>query len=422
MRKKIITGVLALFLVGAMIPATALADDIDDTQQAIDDIEDKQAQNADDQQAVQEQKDEVDAQIVQIQDELKELNTEIDAKQGEVDAKQKEVDAKQEEINLKKKEIEDQKAAIGDREDGIASRLRIMYKNGSVGFFDILLNSRDLSEFLSNLSMVQRIYESDQNTLAELQKEYEALQKKLNELEDAKDELTAVQGALQEEQSALETKQGEAEALEGKLQEKAGELQAKLEEFQAQADALAAELAAQQALYEEQLAAQRAAQQAAAEPVPVDEDGDGVVDYYEEPDPNVVTGSVSFIWPTQGIITSRFGGRDQIAGISIDTTYHGALDIANAQGTPIYAACGGVVTATMDYSPWGNYITIYHGDGFSTAYWHLMDGGIAVAEGQYVEQGQLIGYMGMTGYATGPHLHFEVRVDGVAVDPELYLP
>lgn len=421
MKKKIMTGILALLMVVALIPATVLADDPEDTKQTIDDIKDQQAQNADDQQAVQEEKAEVDAQIAEIQGELEVLNEEIGAKEVEVGEKQKEVDAKQKEIDAKKKEIADQKSAIDDREDGIASRLRTMYKNGSVGFFDILLHSGDLSEFLSNLSMVQKIYESDQNTLAKLQEEYDSLQEKLKELENAKDELSAVQGALEQEQYALEVQQDEAAALEGELQEKAGELAAKLEEFQAQADALAAELAAQQALYEEQLAAQRAAAQN-AEPVGVDEDGDGVIDYYEDPEPNYVTGNISFIWPTQGIITSHFGGRDQIDGIPIDTTYHGALDIANAQGTPIYAACSGVVTATMDYSPWGNYITIYHGEGFSTAYWHLMDGGIAVAEGQYVEQGQLIGYMGMTGYATGPHLHFEVRIDGVAVDPEAYLP
>ena len=121
---------------------------------------------------------------------------------------------------------------------------------------------------------------------------------------------------------------------------------------------------------------------------------------------------VSFINPTSGIISSRFGSR---WGSS-----HTGLDIAGSTGTSIYAAAGGTVVYT-NYSnaSYGNCIKISHGSGVETLYAHL--NAIYVEEGQSVSQGTLIGAMGSTGNSTGPHLHFEVRYNGSALNPENYV-
>jgi murein DD-endopeptidase MepM/ murein hydrolase activator NlpD len=116
------------------------------------------------------------------------------------------------------------------------------------------------------------------------------------------------------------------------------------------------------------------------------------------------------IWPTRGTITSNFGRRWG--------RLHKGIDIANRKGTPIYAADSGVVTFSGRSGGYGNLVKISHG-GLLTYYGHLSSRSVSV--GQNVKRGQLIGYMGSTGNSTGSHLHFEVRVNGTAVNPRRYL-
>jgi murein DD-endopeptidase MepM/ murein hydrolase activator NlpD len=113
-----------------------------------------------------------------------------------------------------------------------------------------------------------------------------------------------------------------------------------------------------------------------------------------------------FVWPTQGIITTYFW------------QYHPGIDIANFTGTPELAAASGKVT-WAGWGSYGIYVEIDHGNGFTTVYGHMSR--VLVGQGQLVRQGQLIGLMGATGRATGPHLHFEIRYHGVAQNPLAYL-
>ena len=119
------------------------------------------------------------------------------------------------------------------------------------------------------------------------------------------------------------------------------------------------------------------------------------------------------IWPTQGYVSSpyglRFGG----------TEFHPGIDIAAEMGTPIVAAADGVVTAAGWNGGYGNMVDIDHGDGIVTRYGHAS--ALAVSVGQQVRRGEIIAYVGSTGRSTGPHLHYEVRVDGQPVNPAGYL-
>ena len=117
-------------------------------------------------------------------------------------------------------------------------------------------------------------------------------------------------------------------------------------------------------------------------------------------------------WPTKGRITSRFGRRWG--------RLHKGIDIANSKGTPIYAADSGTVTFAGRQGGYGRMVKISHGGGLTTLYAHMSS--IKVKSGQKVSKGQVIGYMGSTGNSTGPHLHFEVRVNDNPKNPLKYLP
>jgi murein DD-endopeptidase MepM/ murein hydrolase activator NlpD len=123
------------------------------------------------------------------------------------------------------------------------------------------------------------------------------------------------------------------------------------------------------------------------------------------------------LWPVEGSITSSFGERvDPFNG---EGAFHSGLDISVPYGTPVHAPADGVVTYADIMSGYGNLIELDHGHGLSTRYGHLS--GFAIASGQHVRRGQVIGYVGATGRTTGAHLHYEVRVQNVPVNPHKYL-
>jgi murein DD-endopeptidase MepM/ murein hydrolase activator NlpD len=122
-------------------------------------------------------------------------------------------------------------------------------------------------------------------------------------------------------------------------------------------------------------------------------------------------------WPVSGTITSPFGYRQNPFGGAPD--FHPGLDIAAPMGTTVTAAASGTVISAGWYGGYGNYILIDDGGGMATGYGHLSQ--IFVSNGQQVQKGQAIGAVGSTGRSTGPHLHFEVRINGKPTDPAAYL-
>lgn len=120
------------------------------------------------------------------------------------------------------------------------------------------------------------------------------------------------------------------------------------------------------------------------------------------------------LWPTKGgTISSPYGGRTGPIGGGYD--WHPGVDIAVEFGEPVYASAMGTVEVAGWNGGYGRYVRIDHGNGYETAYGHMS--GIAVAPGQSVRKGEIIGFVGSSGYSTGPHVHFEVFVDGQNVDP-----
>lgn len=123
------------------------------------------------------------------------------------------------------------------------------------------------------------------------------------------------------------------------------------------------------------------------------------------------------IWPVEGFVSSSFGGRASPFGGRSE--FHKGLDINNRTGTPIIAPARGTVSLAASDGAYGNSVEIDHGSGIVTKYAHMQR--FAVKSGQWVKRGDVIGYIGMTGRTTGPHLHYEVRLHGVPVNPMRYI-
>ena len=333
------------------------------------------------QKAAEAEKGEIVNELEQYNTKIVSLNTEITNAQSEIDKKQAEID----ELNGK---IDEMQAKIDDRKSGMSKRLRTMYKNGSVGFIDIILDSRNFSELLSNLSMLQKIYKSDRSTLNSLEK----ISKELNH---TKKELSAAQQAMASSQSELKDKKGELDKVSAQLEAKAAKIDENLAIFNQQAESLSSQIAAE-------LAAQQ--QQAAVN------NGGGSAGGSSSGGSS--SGGASYVG------TAEFGNR---VGLEQYGTFHGAIDLACPMNTPVVASDSGrVMNLTGWYQQgygWGVFID--HGNGIVTAYGH--NSALVVSPGQYVQKGQIIAYSGMTGWATGPHVHFEVRENGILVNPRKYV-
>jgi murein DD-endopeptidase MepM/ murein hydrolase activator NlpD len=130
-----------------------------------------------------------------------------------------------------------------------------------------------------------------------------------------------------------------------------------------------------------------------------------------------VLASMPSIWPAVGFISSSFGRR--VSPLGQHSEFHKGLDISNRVGTPVVAPAEGTVSLTAMDGAYGNSIEIKHGNGITTKYAHLQRW--VVQPGQWIKRGQVIGYVGMSGRTTGPHLHYEVHLHGVAVNPMRYI-
>ncbi|MDR7435531.1 MAG: peptidoglycan DD-metalloendopeptidase family protein [Armatimonadota bacterium] len=261
----------------------------------------------------------------------------------------------------------------------LGMRLRQIYQWGRVGYLDLLLGSRDFGEFVTHYTYLGLIVRRDGELIQDLVEETQRWRELRAQLASQQEELQGLISQVQREQRALE------QEAERKRQ-------------------LLAEIAQKRALYEQ-----------------VVEDLERESKELEELIRQIQAGSRRFgvisrgalLWPLEGEITSGFGVRRH--PIFRIAKMHTGVDIASTWGTPVPAAGDGEVIYAGWFGGYGKIVVIDHGGGLSTLYAHLST--ILVELGQKVKRGQIIGRVGSTGYSTGPHLHFEIRIDGRPVDP-----
>ena len=348
---------------------------------------------------------ELRAQANALMNQLDSLQNEINAAQAEynaADAAQKAAEAAMEEAQSR---IDDAKARIAESEKLIAanqeklkSRAVSIYRNGRMTMLDVLLGSSSFQEFATMTSMVNAVNNRDATLV--------------DQSRAAKAEAEAAKAEAQAAKEEYERQEAEAAAQKQAAADARAQLASKADQMKAEVGRLTAEAAELQA---EEEAAAAAAEEAAKAAAAAEKSNFGNTSYYV-PSGDVVSGSGQFTHPCPGyrVISSTFGYR------SFDNSFHKGTDFAAAQGTPIYAADSGTVVIAGFSSSAGNWVVISHGNGLVTKYMHMAQLPF-VSAGQAVSKGQNIGVVGTTGYSTGPHLHFQVEVNGTAVNPMYYL-
>lgn len=291
-------------------------------------------------------------------------------------------------LKQKEKEVEAAKQKEAEQLEKFRARVRSMEESENYSILDLLLTSSSIGEFISAMEDMQVIVESDKKLADDYIAAREEAERVRNEYLSVKNEYKEHLDVLNAEQGKLECQIAEADALIISLEEDTESAIAEYEISIASEDKMAK--------YLDEMSLQ----------------------YAHEQDAELrgVYSDSQFIWPVPSctLLTSPYGYR--IHPILDYERLHAGLDIGAKFGEEIIAADGGTVLIAEYSDSYGNFVLIDHGDRYSTAYGHMSE--IAVEAGQEVKQGELIGYIGSTGWSTGPHLHFEIRLDGERIDPE----
>lgn len=386
---RVASAALAVTLTAAaLLPGLSGTDVFAVTQSQIDALEQQQEE-------LQAKREEMEAGLAQLEGEhatLLEQKTALDEQnevyRQEIELIQEQVDLYTSLVEQKAQEVELATQAESDQLATYRRHVRAMEENGSYTYLSLLFGSQSLGELLSNLDMIGEIMEADQRSYDEYVAARENSERIQAEYESMLTDLDAKQAELEDEQAALEEQITHAQQL-------IVELEAQIETDR---EAYEAELA-REAELESQIQ-------------------DMIAELERQEAANSITSTGTYIWPLPGYSPgSAYGWR--IHPIWGDMRFHAGEDIGAPSGTPILAADSGVATVIPNNgNGYGNYIMINHGGGRVTLYAHMS--AFAVSNGATVTQGQVIGYVGSTGNSTGPHLHFEVRVNGATTDPKSY--
>jgi len=280
----------------------------------------------------------------------------------------------------------------------LKKRLVDIYENGDLSYAAVLLSAHSFSEFVERWEDLRLLINSNEVAVRERRAAERAVASIQQNLQRTQMELAQSRQAQALARTQLGALADERANLVALADQQRRHVAAQVAEME---DLSAAEEAQLEALIQERAreieAARLAARRAAGITGPIAPS----------------TGPGTFSWPVSGTITSPFGWRSNPFGGSPE--FHQGLDIAAPMGTTVVAAAAGTVILAKWYGGYGNYILIDHGGGYSTGYGHLS--AIYVSNGQTVQRGQAIGAVGSTGQSTGPHLHFEVRINGKPVDP-----
>ena len=424
---SILAGALALFmilgLVLSILPASvfaasssAIKDELAELeaeaeriQQEKADLAQQQAQNTAETEDIVTRKMEIDQEIKLIHDEMNNINAQMQTYNQLIAEKQMELDdaqARQDQLNQQYKE-----------------RIRAMEENGRISYWSVLFRARSFSEFLGNVSLMADIARADQAMLDELNAVAQEIQTAQAELAEEKAGLDAQRTALSESQAELDAKSAEATQILDELNDKTAELQAYYAEYEEKESELSASIAQKEQEYTEALQAEEEArreEEAAANNN--NNSGSSGGNSNAGSDGGSSSGGTSssgwlYPLPYRVSITDAYGWR--INPISGQRSFHHGTDFAAGSGTAIYASRSGTVTDAGYDDVYGYSVTINHGDGYSSLYAHMTH--FVVSSGDYVTQGQVIGYVGSTGWSTGPHLHFSIYYNGSSVNPMNYV-
>lgn len=312
---------------------------------------------------------------------------------------------------------------VEDQFDALANRLRILYMSGNATDLEIIFGAKDFSDLIDKMELVKSLANSDKELISEIQTKLDELSTKKKSLEADKKDLETQQASLKSDQDEFNKLISDNDEILKNLYASNSEAQNSLESAALQSDEIEAKISQYYAA--QKAAAEHAAQ--ASQSSSSSSSGSSSSGSSSSGSSSVIVPSGSgFAWPTPGFtyLSSEWYEDREVYN-------HGGIDIAGAgiMGTPVVAAADGTVIASnsscthnwgKSYScgcggGYGNYVMISHAGGKMTVYGHLTS--LTVSTGQTVSRGQVIGYVGSTGNSTGPHLHYECRLNGVRYNP-----
>ncbi len=326
--------------------------------------------------------------LVKSQKELDKVSSNLQTLDLRIGKTEKNIEFIKYRMDSTENELQRLESEILNQQGVLSERILAIYKYGYQSYFEVLFGAKDFGEFITRFGMVKRFVMTDVNcinTLREKQnlitQKKEEISKQQQDLEKQKHLYTRLQNQNRYEQTRYLSKIQTTQTELSKIQNDRRLLENALDELEELSKSMESQIRNLQN------------------------------------NSKTALGSGKYIWPVSGDITSYFGYR--IHPILKKRKYHSGIDIAAGMGTPIAASDYGVVIFSGRNGGYGFMIVLDHGAGISTAYAHCSQ--LLVAKGVTVSKNQTIAKVGTTGLSTGPHLHFEVRKDGVPVDPLNYI-
>lgn len=328
--------------------------------------------------------------IEEVSIKLKAIQADLDAANARLTAIQKEQADTNRKIQETVAAIQEAQNRLQQRQQILNKRVRSIYIHGQLSYLEVILGSKSFSDFANRLELLRRVIHSDYDLILDIQNQKAQIEAKKAQLEADKAHLDVLAAEAQKEQDAIAAKKAEQQ----RVLERARANKSAAEQLEKDLIDRSKQV---QSLIQERLRQRETASSGS--------------------DESYTQGSGVMSWPCNGVITSPYGYR--VHPIFGTTIYHSGMDIGVDYGTPIHAADSGTVIYSGWISGYGNAVIIDHGGGVQTLYGHNQS--LNVSEGESVAKGSVIAYAGSTGNSTGPHCHFEVRVNGEPADPMAYL-
>lgn len=425
--KRILCAMLCVCMISIpmAIPTTVSAED------SISDLEQQLQQLEQENQKYQKILDDTKSDIAEKEEYKSALVSKVQVLDEKIAVTREKISSLNDDIKEKQDAYDKGLSEVEDQFDALANRLRILYMSGNATDLEIIFGAKDFSDLIDKMELVKSLANSDKELISEIQTKLDELSTKKESLEADKKDLETQQASLKSDQDEFNKLISDNDEILKNLYASNSEAQNSLESAALQSDEIEAKIsqyyAAQKAAAEHAAQASQSSSSSSGSSSSSSSSGSSSSGSSSSGSSSVIVPSGSgFAWPTPGFVSlSSEWFEDR------EVYNHGGIDIAGAgiMGTPVVAAADGTVVATnsscthnwgKSYScgcggGYGNYVMISHAGGKMTVYGHLTS--LTVSSGQSVSRGQVIGYVGSTGNSTGPHLHYECRLNGVRYNP-----
>ena len=388
--KNICKKITGIILIVILITSTNIALAV--TQSDIDNQKNQQSQINEQIDEAEEKQKEIEAKKSEAQKQVESISSQIDSYEAQIDDLDSQIAEANTKIEEAEKELTQKQEEYEKKQETFKQRLVVIYESGETSFLDVLLNSSSLTDFISNYYLVSELTEMDTQLIENLEKEKEEIENTKKEIEASKETLTTAKASKESVAAELKNAKSEKDKYVAQLSDEEKELEQEIQELKQANAKIANEIKIAEEKYKKQLEELKK-QEENNSSSGGSSGGSGS------------TGSGYFMRPVNGGTISANGYYPSSG------KFHGAIDYAVSEGTPVYAAAAGVVMSTANLSgSYGTYVVIRHANGLQSYYAHGTYGSICVSPGQTVSKGQKIMLSGNTGNSSGAHLHFEVRV------------